>query len=112
MTARIPQLKPYRQPDPRPPRGTGDFANLVVARFDVPCTCGGGRLEVRTGLRGRPVATVTNASGCPLGEVIADQPSVVANTEGGGGARREPATHPRTHLLSLSILHQRFPEAG
>jgi hypothetical protein len=83
MTARIPQLKPYRQPDPRPPRGTGDFANLVVARFDVPCTCGGGRLEVRTGLRGRPVATVTKR----LRLLVPHQATFALSSNGTSGSR-------------------------
>lgn len=91
------KTKPRRQADPRPVRGTGDFSYEVHARLDVPCRCGGGRLDVRTDRRARPVATVTHDTGCPLGALVADQPSVVVATQGGGhvvGGKPAPTPGP------------------
>jgi hypothetical protein len=78
-------------PDPRPPRGTRDFANLVAARLDVVCTCAA-RLEVHSDRHGRLVALVRHGAGCELGALVDAQPTVVVTTEGGG--RQLALTHP------------------
>jgi hypothetical protein len=58
----------------RPP--VGKAANL-----GVPCDCGGGRLVVLADRHGRPVALVVHAPGCcPLGQLIAGQPTVVVDS--------------------------------
>jgi len=79
------------------------LSNEVVTRLDVPCRCGGGRLEVRTDRRARPVATVTHATGCPLGQLVADQLSVVVTTRGGGRGDNEHS------LNAQDLAHCPYP---
>lgn len=79
-----------RQPDRR---GTGEFVNQPVIRLDVVCACLS-RLQVFGDRSGRLVGVVVHAPTCPLGELIASQPSVVA-TEGKGGTPTTAVSPPQ-----------------
>lgn len=95
--------EPRRRVDARPRRGTDDFSYEIHVRLAVPCTCGGGRLVVRTDRRDRLVGAVVHDAGCPLGELVAAQPSVMVTTGGGGRGRDglsspSPAQIGRAHV--------------